>query len=887
MDLHGLNSKDIESIRSEKGSNALTRKPLEPLWHKFLMGFTDKIIIILLVALAINLGFVIMGEGSLLEVLGIFAAIMIANVAGVISEGRNEKKLQELQEAASRVQVKVYRDGHPKEVMIDDLVVGDLVLLQSGDIVPIDGRLVTGKIKVNQASMNGESDEVSKEVSDGGYKGKEDDLSDKYQVFRGTYVTEGEAVLQATRAGDNTLYGRLALEMQEEAGPSPLKQKLSKLADQIAVMGYSVAGLILCVNMFEYAFVDKVITNFDTFLHAFVQSIMQAVTLIVMAVPEGLPMMITLVLCMNMARMLKDNVLVRQMNGIDTAGGTDLLLSDKTGTITMNQMHVQKLYIGADDKAYQVKDLDSINYKRYWNHVVGNSEAKRDIYQGALKVVGGNKTELALHESLTEELDTPVVTAQLKFDSKNKFSAVEIGGLTYVKGAAEILLKNCNQYRSADGEVHTLDGNIRAEITKIMDGMANQCMRVLAFATTETKFDVLSEQGLQKDMCLEYYVGIRDTIRPEAVEAIKSCKGAGVQVVMITGDRFETAVAIAKEVGLLSKDSIAEQLTVKQVLDGVDVLPEIALSHDMLEEMSDEEVAKVLPKVSVVARALPTDKSRLVRIGQSLGRVVGMTGDGVNDAAALKVSDVGFAMGSGTDIAKNAGDIVILDDNFRSIEKAILYGRTIFKSIRKFITFQLTVNVAALLISLVGPLLGLIQPLTIIQILWVNLIMDTLAALAFGGEPALQRYMSEKPIKRDEHILSNSMKVNICISGLYITAMGLMIGLNPVIMGFLKIPSMEVLYTTIFAFFIYAIIFNSFNVRAEGLNLFEHILDNKKFLGVMGIIAVLQTVIIYVGGEVMRTVPLSIETLGKVILLAFMVIPISLIMKLVMNSRNK
>lgn len=883
----GLTESQVRESRDKHGSNALTQKPPESLWHKFLEGFKDKMIIILLVALGVDVVFAVLGEASWVEVVGILAAIMIANLAGVISEGKNEAKFQELQAQASRIQVKVQRAEGATMVWIDDLVVDDAIILQAGDIVPIDGYIVSGAVKVNQAAMNGESDEVKKRAAIVGYEGKQNDLDDPHQVFRGTFVTSGEAVMVATLAGDATLYGKTALEMQEEAIDSPLKVKLNKLADQIAILGYTGSAAIALVTMFQYGFMDKSIVDATTFIQALLNSVMRAVTLIVMAVPEGLPMMIALVLGMNMARMLQDNVLVRKRNGIDTAGGVDLLFSDKTGTITTGELSVQTVYFGVETVGIEDRSFTEHQYNMLWNHVVGNSSAQRVKSDSGLQIVGGNQTEQALHKFLRNELGEVKVDAKVEFSSMNKFSAATVEGTTYIKGAAEIVLAHCSSVRCPGG-VRPLTDMDRKVITDVMDGMAKKCMRVLAFATTAQTCESIRETELGNDLVFDFYVGIRDTVRPEAKHAIMACAQAGVQVVMITGDRHETAIAISKEAGLLPKEfkgnegAPAGVTEIDSLIAAAKQGDRIALSHADLEAMTDEQIAEVLAQVVVISRALPTDKSRLVRIGQSLGRVVGMTGDGANDAAALNAADVGFGMGDGTDIAKSASDIVILDNNFQSIEKAILYGRTIFRSIRKFIIFQLTVNVAALLLSLLGPIMGVHEPLTIIQILWINLIMDTLAALAFGGEVPLKRYMLCKPVARSANILNKPMLVSICTSGVYIALMGLVIALSPVMQGFLGVSDLSHVYTALFSFFIYGIIFNSLNARAEGCNLFEHILDNRRFLVIMGAIAVMQLVMIYIGGEVLRTVPLDIAVLFKTMLLAVLVIPVNMLGKSVL-----
>ena len=467
----------------------------------------------------------------------------------------------------------------------------------------------------------------------------------------------------------------------------------------------------------------------------------------------------------------------------------------------------------------------------------------------------------------------------IPFNSTNKYSATQVTGdydLTLIKGAPEKILQRCSHYWDVNGEKKPFD---MTHLNKQIDELANRAIRVLAIATTE---DALGEDALpdSSNWTLVGVVGIRDEVRPESVTAIAEVKGAGVQVVMITGDRKETAVAIAKDAGLLEKDT------------------DVVLTSDELAKLSDEEIKKMLPNIRVIARALPSDKSRLVRLAQELDLVAGMTGDGVNDSPALKKADVGFAMGGGTEVAKEASDIVILDDNFNSIDRAILYGRTIFNSIRKFIVFQLTINVSAVLISFICPLIGIDNPLSVIQILWVNLVMDTLAALAFGGEPALSRFMHEKPKRRTEQIISRNMMSQI-ITGAgwtFILSLALLVlgsfDADPNVpgvsflesWGFLRQNTIEgethmFLHTAYFAFFIFIAVFNAFNARTDRANLFDNLGKNKGFLTVFGIIAVVQILMTYLGGAILSGYGLNAAEWLMVLVMAISIIPVDLIRK--------
>lgn len=870
MYFKGLSDTQVKESREKNGSNALSKAEQESIWSKLLEGFKDKMIIILLVALAINVIFVFMGQAEWYEAVGIAVAVIIANTVSVLSEHKNESKFQELQEEASKTKCKLYRNGVLTEIFIDEIVVGDLVVLQSGDKIPADGIIVDGEIKVEQSTLNGETKEASKRKLGKNKLGDTKDLLNEFYLFRGTVVCNGECVMEVTTVGDNTLYGELAKEMQEETRESPLKVKLGILADKIAKFGYTGGILIAIAYLFQKIFLDtgfdmnqvsQIVSDIPFFLNLIVNSVILAVIIIVVAVPEGLPMMIALVLAMNMGKMMKDNVLVRKINGIETAGGLNILFSDKTGTITEGKLSVSEL---ADGDINKYSSMDSMS-KAFEERLIIGIGMNNSSSISNNNIIGGNSTDRCLMKFLLDnkkEISTDGLIEFQPFDSVRKYSTV-ITNINsqkqkYIKGAPEKIIDLCDTYIDKDGNEKKLN---KEKINKYLDEQAQKAMRLIAIAVT----DEIEKDETKAKMKLIAIISIRDNVRKEAIEAIKEVQNAGVQVVMVTGDRKETAMAIAKEAGLLASNE------------------DLVYTSSELAELSDQELTDKIKKIKVVARALPTDKSRLVRIAQELDLVVGMTGDGVNDAPALKKADVGFAMGSGTDVAKEAGDIIIMDDNFLSIEKAILYGRTIFKSIRKFIVFQLTVNVAAVFLSFIGPLIGVHEPLTIIQMLWVNLIMDTLAALAFGGEPPLKRYMKEKPISRKESIVTKNMISSIILIGGIICAVSLALVLNSNLRNLFP-NEHNYIETVVFAYFIFATIFNSFNARTESLNLFEHISENRRFLTVMGLITVVQIILIYVGGELLRTVPLTLNSWLIILGLAILVIPIDLVRKSIMKK---
>lgn len=876
----GLTDKQVEESRSKYGSNSLTEIESESFWDKLKSNFGDPMIKILCVALIISIIFAFLGQTEWYEPLGIAIAVILATFVSTFSEYRNENAFQKLQEEASKIKCKVYRNNDIVEIPIDEIVVGDYILLQTGDKVPADGILVEGKLMLDQSVLNGETKEAKKTVMPEDYveQNASMDFLNEYKVFRGTVVCSGNAVLNVTTVGDKTVYGQIASELQlDEDRDSPLKVKLAKLAGSISKFGY-IGGIAIAVallfqrivvhNSFDMSQIIAYCSNWMTVLNDVVQAVILAVIIIVMAVPEGLPLMIAIVSALNMNKMLKDNVLVRKISGIETAGSLNILFSDKTGTITKGQLEAV-IYIDGDGNNYKNYDEVVGNLKNVLSlSIYNNTDAVLTGEGKNIKVIGGNATERAiLGFSMGKDNGIKVAKVNsIPFNSENKYSATFVKGdfnCTLIKGAPEKILNRCEFYYDKNGEKQLFEN--ADKINDKIDELANRAIRVIALATSD---DELGENSLPEGKwTFVGIIGIRDEVRPESVTAIKEVQNAGVQVVMITGDRKETAVAIATEAGLYNTKD------------------DIVYTSDELAQLSDEDIKKQLKNIKVVARALPSDKSRLVKIAQECNLVVGMTGDGVNDSPALKKADVGFAMGGGTEVAKEASDIVIMDDNFSSIDKAILYGRTIFNSIRKFIIFQLTINVAAVLVSFVSPLLGMENPLSITQILWVNLVMDTLAALAFGGEPALRRFMQEKPKHREESIVNGYMWSSIFTGSIWVFILSMFILLSPVVYGFFR-PSEtnDYLLTGYFSFFIFAAVFNAFNARTDKINLFDNISKNKGFLRIILLISVVQVIMADFGGVILRCFGLNIKEWIFVILISFTIIPIDIIRKLIVKN---
>lgn len=883
MKITGLTEEQAAASKSKYGDNRLSEVHSDGFWGKLKDNFGDPMIKILCVALAINVIFAFMGQAEWYESAGIALAVILATFVSTFSEYKNENAFQKLQDEASKIQCKVYRDGQIVEISIDDIVVDDCILLQTGDKIPADGVLIDGNIKVDQSVLNGESKEAKKKVMPENYvdDNKTMDFLNEYKVYRGTIVCSGNSVMCVTTVGDKSVYGQIASELQgDDERDSPLKVKLSDLAKSISKFGYIGGGAIAVALLFQRIVmnngfdINQIVaycSNWLNIVNDLVEAVILAVIIIVMAVPEGLPLMIAIVSSLNMGKMLKDNVLVRKIAGIETAGSLNILFSDKTGTITKGQLETV-LFVNGDGKNYS--NYDSVvgelgNLLALSIH--GNTTALLSGDGINSKVIGGNATERAVLGFAAGKGNTLSTTkvSSIPFNSDNKYSATQVKGdyeYTLIKGAPERILENCAYYFDEDGKKQAFKN--KSLIEDQMNVMANRAIRVLALAVSE---DVLGEDKLPEgSWTLVGVLGIRDDVRPESITAIAEVQAAGIQVVMITGDRKDTAVAIAKEAGLLK--------------DKTDLM----YTSDELQAMSDEELKSKIPNIRVIARALPSDKSRLVRLAQELNLVVGMTGDGVNDSPALKKADVGFAMGGGTEVAKEASDIVIMDDNFSSIDKAILYGRTIFNSIRKFIIFQLTINVAAVMVSFVSPLMGMENPLSITQILWVNLVMDTLAALAFGGEPALKRYMKEKPKRRDEPIVNRYMWSSILTGSSWVFILSMFMLVAHFADGFFRdAPKDEYLLTGYFSFFIFAAAFNAFNARTEKLNLFDNIKRNKGFLNVIGIIIIVQVLLAYFGGVILRCYGLTITEWIVVTIFAATIIPIDLVRKVIWNKIHK
>ena len=859
---NGLSDEEVKINRGKYGNNSLKEIKTNSFGHLLLESLGDPIIKILLIALAIKVIFLIK-DFDWYETLGILIAIFVASFISSISEYGSEKAFKRMQEEASKTKCKVKRNGEVSYIPIEDVVKDDIVILETGDKIPADGIIIEGSITVDESSLNGETKEFEKVAVI-------NEIKDENKVYRGTTVYSKKAFMKVLAIGNNTVYGKMNLELGEKAPDSPLKLRLRELALTISKIGYIgsflvsfsyLFSVIVIKNDFNQELILATVTNFHLMLSYIIYALTLSVTIIVVAVPEGLPMMITLVLSSNMKRMLKNNVLVRKLVGIETAGSINILFTDKTGTLTKGKLEVVEFIDGSLNK--YVNEAELLRFPKFHEIVTTSILYNTDSFLDKGKVAGGNITDRALFSFINNKNRENIkIYNKESFDSKKKYSSttIEYNGKTkLIKGASEKILPFCTRYYNKAGSKSQLVDKKKLE-TYIKD-IAEKGIRVIVLATGENYHETF------KNLTLVGIVAIKDDVREEAIEGVKLVKEAGIKTVMVTGDNKDTATAIGTELGLIENKD------------------DVIITSTELNNMSDEEITKILPKLKIVARSLPSDKSRLVKIARNANLVVGMTGDGVNDAPALKNADVGFAMGSGTEVSKEAADIVILDDNFLSISKAILYGRTIFKSIRKFIICQLTINLCAIFLSFIGSFIGIDTPVTVIQMLWINMVMDTLTGLAFAFEPPLLEYMKEKPKKKNEPIINNYMFGEIFFTGFYSFLLCIVFLKHPF---FLKLYRNDPTYlmSAFFGLFIFIDIFNSFNARTHRLNLLANLSHNKVFLFIVILISSIQIGLIYFGGDLFRTIGLSFKELQIMILMAATVIPVDFLRKIYLRKKG-
>lgn len=881
----GLNDQQVRQSREKYGNNVIPDSEPTTFWAEFKETFSDPMIKILLFIAGLMVVMFFLGYAEIYEPIGTVVAVLIVAFVTAKTGVASDTKYRELKNSTKKDVCKVYRNSMVTVIEVDDVVVGDKVLLQSGDKIPADGILVEGDLRVDNSALNGEAEECKKFATDISTEMADnitgDTFVDKHSLFRGAVVFDGTGILDVRKVGLKTMMGKMAEEMQEDEVDSPLKVKLGKLAHQISTFGYIGAFVIAVFYMAYFVLnaggIEQYLSiGWAEILKNVIDAVSLAIVIIVCAVPEGLPLMISLVLMQNTSKMLDHNVLVRKAEGIETAGSLNILFSDKTGTITKGMLEVVEFFMPNGDTI----PIDNLGLhskvKALLDISIGKNTAS--MFDANHKVIGGNATDQALmkfigeetYNVLTNESEYSVTNSQ-GFNSSNKFSQVEIKelGKTFYKGAPEKFLSIATKALDEDGNEVELNFD---EINEKINTLASRAMRVLAFGYSNSS---MTENAINDDVVLIGFVAIRDDVRPEAKMAIKEVMDAGIQVVMITGDRLETAVSIAEDAGLIQNQS------------------DKALTSTELNSLSDDEIKSMIKDIRVIARALPTDKSRMVRICQEMNLVVGMTGDGVNDSPALKRADVGFAMGSGTEAAKEAGKIVVLDDNFRSIKDAILYGRTIYHNILKFCKFQLVINVAAVVVSAIAPFFGVDEPLKVTHLLFVNLVMDGLGAIMLGNEPAKEKYMEEAPRRRDESIVSKKMMAQILTMGAWLVVISF---------AFLKLPFFDQFFNTeeqkltaYFVLFILSALFNGFNVRDERFAIFSGLNENTGFLKVFFVIIAVQACIVNAGlvnldifkwiGEMFSCVPFGITGWVVVIILGFTMIPVDIVRKCIVGNK--
>lgn len=864
----GLTTQEVEENRRRFGENVLTPPEKASLWSQFLEKFNDPIIRILLVAWVLSM--IIAGvhcwgpeaEGftAFLEPIGIFFAIMLASCVGFFFEVRANRAFDILNTVNDDTLVKVIREGNISQIPKKEVVVGDIVVLETGEEVPADGRLLESvSLQINESTLTGEP-VIDKTTVEADFD--EEATYPSNVVMRGTTVVDGHGIMEVEKVGDETGYGKVYEGSQIDNNvETPLQMQLAGLAKVISKAGYTIAGLTFGALLVKLLLSSGGMPVMDLISHI-LNIFMIAVTLIVVSVPEGLPMSVTLSLALSMNRMLKTNNLVRKMHACETMGATTVICTDKTGTLTQNQMQVHQTNfynlkdqrLGDDELSNLIKEGIAVNSTAYLD------------YSGEKVKTLGNPTEAALllwldsqHQNYRTLREESPVVEQLTFSTERKYMATVVESallgkkVLYVKGAPEIVLAHSKRV-AIDGTYKPVE-SCQEKIEKQLTDYQNQAMRTLGFAyqIVEGEEDkaFFAEGRLYKtDLTYLGIVAISDPVRADVPAAVQTCLDAGIDVKIVTGDTPGTAKEIGRQIGTWKKED-----TDRNIITG-----------PAFEALSDQEASDRVLDLRIMCRARPTDKQRLVRLLQQKGAVVAVTGDGTNDAPALKAAQVGLSMGDGTSVAKEASDITILDNSFGSITRAVMWGRSLYRNIQKFLLFQLTINVAACLIVLLGSLLGTESPLTITQMLWVNLIMDTFAAGALASLPPNERVMKDKPRrsgKNGDFIITRAMAYNIFGVGLAFVA---------ILMGLLWYFHAENGLTPhnlswFFSFFVMLQFWNMFNAKAflEGRSAFANLKESKSFLLVALLILIGQYLIVTFGGEMFNVVPLSWKDWGIII----------------------
>ena len=827
----GLTTEQVADFRKKYGANVMTPPVRDPLWKQYAEKFDDPIIRILILAVAISTVVSIVKGSGLLDTIGIITAILLSTAIAFFNEYRSSKEFDVLNAHRDDVTITVIRDGHPASVPSRDIVVGDLILLEAGDALPADGWVIAADAFFSdESAFTGETEPVGKVTGD--------------RVLKGAFITAGKGRIIAAAVGDSAEMGVIAASLGiDHATQTPLEQKLEALAHVISCFGYAMAVLI-CSTLLIRGFMIGEVTglNIDTannVLHYF----MLAVVIVVAAVPEGLPMSVALSLSLAMRKMTRANCLVRRLIACETIGSATTICTDKTGTLTKNQMEVVESSAGKPEDSL---DLPQTPAQWITLNAAVNGTAHLQERDGKIIVIG-NSTEGALLRWLRQHgLDymqfrtETRTTRQYFFDGvrKRMSTVVHRDGRSWmlVKGAPEIVAGLCTEKPDLDG----------------VSVLALRAMRTLAFAHKE----VVNDNEEERDLIWDGFVGIRDPLRDNIQKSVETCRHAGIRVRMVTGDNAETARAIAQDSGILKEGTV--------------------ITGPAFRALPEEEQVQVSREVEVMARAEPMDKLLLVQALQKTGAVVAVTGDGTNDAPALKHGDVGFAMGiAGTEVAREASDIILLDDSFASITSAVLWGRSLYENIQRFILFQLTINFCACILVFIAPLLGFAEPFTIIQILWINIIMDTLAAFALCSEAPHSGLMNHKPVPQDAAIVTPFMWLSIIVTGTFL----ILAGLLQMATGFLGGSTPEEINTVFFAGFVIAAVWNGINCRALDGKMPQFFKGNPTFFVVMGFVVIVQVAIVQYGGAVFATVPLPAMQWVKIILATSSVLVVGLVLR--------
>ncbi|KAL5542065.1 hypothetical protein UlMin_009775 [Ulmus minor] len=849
----GIHDDEEEILRrhEEFGSNTYKKPPAKSLFYFVWQAFKDLTIIILIACAALSLGFGMKVHGAKegwIDGLSIFIAVFLVIGVSAISNYRQNRQFDKLSKVSNNIQIEVMRDGRRQQISIFEIVVGDVICLKIGDQVPADGLLLEGhSLQVDESSMTGESDHVEVNQSQNPF------------LFSGTKVVDGYARMLVTSVGMNTTWGEMMSQISKDSDEqTPLQARLDKLTSSIGKVGLIVAFLVLVVLFVRYFTgttkdengnkrFNGSKTKIDDIINAAVEIIAAAVTIVVVAIPEGLPLAVTLTLAYSMKRMMADNAMVRKLSACETMGSATTICTDKTGTLTMNQMKVTKFWLGKDSVAEGTHSSIAPYVIELFREAIALNTTG-SVYKptsGAEFEISGSPTEkailswavLELKMDMEEVVKTHTILHVEAFNSKKKRSGVlmkrkaDNSIWVHWKGAAEMVLAMCSSYYDASGLVKELDNNQKMEFEQIIQGMAASSLRCIAFAHKEVPTDEIEEHHTLKEdgLILLGLVGIKDPCRPGVKKAVQDCQYAGVSVKMITGDNIFTAKAIATECGILRSN---QDLSSGAVIEGVE-----------FRNYTPEERMEKVDKICVMARSSPFDKLLMVQCLKQKGHVVAVTGDGTNDAPALKEADIGLSMGiQGTEVAKESSDIVILDDNFASVATVLKWGRCVYSNIQKFIQFQLTVNVAALVINFVAAISAGEVPLTAVQLLWVNLIMDTLGALALATEKPTNELMENPPVGRTEPLITNIMWRNLLSQAFYQIAVLLTLQFKG--KSIFNVND-QVKNTMIFNTFVICQVFNEFNARKlEKKNVFQGLHKNKLFMAIIAITIVLQVLMV-------------------------------------------